>query len=107
LENGKEGRGQSWNSSYAVLEDAAVIDQCVRVFVEEGRKRAKRTDIPCQRCSFLKRVQLSSDMMALFVGRMEESETHPALQTTILEARAGKVIEYGVVLLDFRIRSVG
>jgi hypothetical protein len=46
-------------------------------------------------------------MMALFVGRREESETHPALQTTILEARAGKVIEYGVVLLDFRIRSVG
>jgi hypothetical protein len=84
----------------------SLISACVFLLRREEKERREQTFLVRGvhfriGCSYL------LDMMALFVGRREESETYPALQTTILEARVGKVIEYGVVLLDFRIRSVG
>jgi hypothetical protein len=84
----------------------SLISACV-FLLRRGEKERREQTFLVRGVHFWRGCSYLLDMMALFVGKMEESETHPALQTTILEARAGKVIEYGVVLLDFRIRSVG
>jgi hypothetical protein len=79
---------------------------CLFLLRRGGKERREQTFL-VRGVHFRRGCSYLLDMMTLFVGRREESETYSALQTTILEARAGKAIEYGVVLLDSRIRSVG